>query len=474
MKNINNTKSVVKDKLKKTNLQKNKMRERVKFFKKNPEKSLIKLAIPVMAGMLVQVVYNITDTAFVGRLGVNELAAVTFSFPIMFIFIALANLVGLGTTTLVAKNIGANKPKEASLISGEALTTSIIFALLITITGLLFREKIFLIMGASANVLKLGVIYMTPLFAATIFAFLSALFGAVLAGEGDTKLPSIIRILSAILNLCLDAVFIYVFHLGVLGVSLATMSAFIFEAAVFAYFVFIKNHNYLRFNFKIPTKRIFNVLKIGLPMSMAHLLMSASFLIFNKLFSDFGVSQVAAYGLVGRVDSVLFMPIMGLSVGLITLTGMFYGSKDYDLIPRITKATIKYGLIYAIPLATVFWFFPELILKLMTSDSEVLMIAASLIKIGVFSYPLMVIGFTLGRVMVGLGDGVPGLVITSIRLILLAVPLAVLFTSVLNYGYRSIMVAILISGFVSAIIALFWYKHKLKGLTLMTTNKNPS
>jgi len=445
------------------------LRDRVDSFKKNPEKSLIKLALPVMAGMLVQIIYNITDTAFVGRLGINELAAVTFSFPIMFIFIALANLVGLGTTTLVARHIGANKNDEASLISGEALTMSLLFAIIVTILGLVFNKYLFSLMGASDEVLKLGVTYMTPLFAASIFLFLSALFGAILAGEGDTKLPSIIRIISAILNVILDAVFIYVFHLGVLGVSLATMFSFMFGAAAFAYFVFIKNHNQLRFNFKLPTTRIKEVLKIGFPMSLAQLLMSLSFLIFNKLFSQFGVSQVAAYGLVGRVDSILFMPLMGLSVGLITLIGMFHGSKDYDLIPRITKATIKYGLFYAVPLATLFWIFPQLVLKIMTSNTEVLTIASSLLRIEVFSYPLMVIGFTLGRSMVGLGDGVPGLVITSIRLVLLAVPLALLFTAILNLSYRSIMFAILISSLVSVIVAIFWFSYKLSHL--IATNK---
>lgn len=438
--------------------------QKVEEFKKNPNKALIKLAIPVMIGMLVQIIYNITDTAFVGRLGVNELAATTFSFPIMFVFIALGNLIGLGTNTRIARHIGAKKKKLAEKVAGEALTLTIISASITTILGLTFNKYLFQLMGATPEVIKLGIIYMTPIFAGTMFLFLSSLFSAILNGEGNTKLPSIIKIISAFLNLSLDAIFIYVFHLGVLGVALATMLAFIFEAATFSYLLFIKKNGHIKIRFKKPTKEIFKALKIGLPISMANFIMACSFLIFNKLFSIFGTNEVAAYGLIGKVDSIAFMPLFGLSISLVTLTGMFYGAKEYHLIPKITKAAIKYGLMFVFPLGAFSWFFPKAILQLMTNNNEVLTIGSSLLKIAVFGYPLMVIAFMLGRSMMGLGDGKPGLIITITRLVLLAVPLAWIFITILKLPYQSIMYAIISSSLCTSIIAIMWFKHKIKKL----------
>ncbi|MFC1648143.1 MATE family efflux transporter [Nanoarchaeota archaeon] len=433
----------------------------VEQYIKNPEKALRMLAWPIILGMLIQIIYNLTDTAFVGRIGVEALAAITFSFPLFFILMALANLVASGATALIAQSIGAKKREEACRIATKAIVLSVFIALGVTIFGLLTLKKGFILLGAEQKVIELGILYMAPILAASIFAFLSSTYSAILNAQGKTKIPAIVRAISVFLNLGMDYVFIFIFSWGIFGASVATALSIVFEAI--AFFIIIKNYEvtpkfkYWSFDLSLVRKIVF----IGGPASLAQLIMAFSWTFFNRIFAGFGTEMVAAYGLIGRLDSVLFMPLMGLSIALMTLVGMFYGAKEYDLITRLVKSAIKYGLFLAIPLGFLFWAFPELGLRVLTNDPNVISLAIPLLRVEVFAYPIMVIGFLLGRSLMGLGYGMPSLVITSVRLILVAVPLAWFFTSVLGYGPRSVILAMVLAGVVSVVIAIIWFRVKI-------------
>ncbi|MBR9692949.1 MATE family efflux transporter [Candidatus Woesearchaeota archaeon] len=444
---------------------------RIARFKKSPEKSLLLLSLPVIVGMLLHIVYNITDTAFVGRIGVDALAALTFSFPIFFVAIALSGLIGTGATALIAQRLGARQKKEASRIATQALVLSIALSVLFTVVAFFFLGSLLTLMGATPSVAALSFGYLLPILLASPFLFLSAGFAAVLNGEGNTTMPAIVRGVSVFLNLGMDYLFIFVFGWGIFGAGLATALAIVFEVIAFAYYIFIRKGNQITLfrKWQYDTSVTKDILKIGVPTSAAHFLMAFSWFFFNGLFARFGTETVAAYGLVGRTDSIAFMPLFGLTIGLVTLVGMFYGAKEYKLIVRVIKAAVWYGLLYAVPLGLLFWVFPTLVLRVLTNDATVISIAASLLQVSVFTYPLMAVGFMLGRAMVGLGDGIPALVITSIRLLLVAVPLGWLFMS-LGYGPSSLILAMVAAGVVAAILAVLWVRAKLQKIKLECTS----
>lgn len=439
--------------------------KKVAQFKKHPERALLKLSAPIALALLVQVVYNITDTAFVGRIGVDELAAVTFSFPLFIVLFALANMVSSGATPLIAQAVGAKQHTHACKIASQTLFIAGILAVIFTGMGLLFMRWLFSIVGASQNVISLGTQYMGPIFMAGIFFFITATFSAILTSQGETVLPAIIRGLGLLINLGLDYVFIFQFQWGITGAALATAFSAFFGAICFTYLVIFRNKGGI-----YPTLRNFTpdwlILKeifgIGMPTSTALLVMSLSFLLLSKLFSQFGTATVAAFGIIGRLDTIIFMPIFGLSIGMITLVGMFYGAKEYALIVRVIKATLWYGILYSIPFAILFWGFPNTFLSIMTQNAQVVAIARPLLRIEVFSYPLMIIGFNLGWALLALGFGTPNLVITSVRLLFVAVPLAWILTSILGFGAWSIIAAMIVAGLVSSVLAALWTHNKLK------------
>ena len=438
--------------------------ERVDSFIAHPKKALWTIAWPVVLGMLVQILYNIVDTAFIGRLGVDQLAAATFSFPIFFLFIAIANMIGFGATSLIAQYLGARRKVDADNVAWHALVMSAGLAVIVTVVGILIDRALFRFLGATPAVVAYGVEYMFPIFLGSLFIFLSSAFSAVLAGEGNTKFPTVIQVVSAFLNLFLDWLFIVVFHWGMTGASLSTALAFVFNVLAFSYLIFVKGKSSIHFalrDWHWDQKRVVRILKIGVPTSIAQMLMATSFLFFNSIFATFGTATVAAYGLVGKIDSMIFLPLLGLSVGVVTLIGMFYGAKRYNLLTRVTRTAITYGYLYVIPMGVLIWLFPEALFRLLTTDASVIAIAEGLQRVEVFSYPLIVIGLLLGRVLLGLGNGMASLVITGVRLVVVAVPLAWLFTSVLGYGPVSVIASMIAAGVISVTIALFWTRRSL-------------
>ncbi|MFH1400213.1 MAG: MATE family efflux transporter [Nanoarchaeota archaeon] len=427
--------------------------DRVEQFKKHPERSLITLALPIILGMLVQVAYNFTDTAFVGRLGVEALAAVTFSFPVFFMLIALSNMIGLGASVLISQAIGAKNPAKAGKIAKNAVVMSVILALVSMTLGLLFQRQLFDLLGAEASVIDLSIQYMTPLLLGTVLLSLGSTFGAILNGQGDTRTPAIIQVISAVSNVIMDYVFIFVFGWGVAGAAIATAAAFGISVVLFS-IVLARHHLPVRGPMERATQK--SILSIGVPAGVAQLIMSVSWLFLNFLFAKSGTVAVAAYGIMARVDSVVFMPLFGIGASLGTLVGMFYGAKEFPLISRVVKSALKYSLSFSLVMSALIWIFPRVILSILTTDAEALRLAVSFMRIEVFVYPLMAIGFMLGRTMMSLGTSTPFLVTTIIRSLAVTIPLAWVLIG-LGYGPISIIVSIVVAGAVSLGVSIVWY-----------------
>ena len=206
------------------------------------------------------------------------------------------------------------------------------------------------LMGAEQNVAALSFGYLLPILLGSPFLFLSGGFAAILNSEGNTTMPAIVRGVSVFLNLGMDYLFIFVFGWGIFGAGLATALAIVFEVVAFAYYIFVRNGNQVTLfrKWRYDSKVTLDILRIGVPTSAAHFLMAFSWFFFNGLFARFGTETVAAYGLVGRTDSIAFMPLFGLTIGLVTLVGMFYGSRRLDLVADIVRYAIQRGFLIAL------------------------------------------------------------------------------------------------------------------------------
>jgi len=440
------------------------MSDRVDNFISNPKKALFKISLPIIVGMLVQTLYNVVDTAFIGRLGSEAIAALTFAFPVFFILISVNAGLGIGMNSRIARYMGAKNKTAAENTAMHGLLVSLVLAVVIFVLGWFFLDDLFSLFGASEVVLDLAVSYMSIILIGMFFMFPTYVSNNIFSAQGDTKTPMKVQVSALVLNIILDPIFIYWLDLGVKGAAIATTIAFLLGLILSIYY--IRKDSYLKLSFKtfnFSSYILKQISKVGLPATIMMLLVSVYVIFINKLMSGFGVDYVAAFGLVYKLESVATMPIVALSLGLLPLVGMFYGAKRYDLIKKLFWYSMKLGMVFVFIIGLFFFFIPSIFFRIFTSDANLLLLSVKYMRIQVFGFFFIVVSMMVARVMQGLGLGIPGLIIMLIRLILVTVPIAYLLVN-LGYGFISPAFASLLGGLVASMIGLSWVVWKLNKL----------
>ncbi len=448
--------------MKKNNLKKSRVAE----FAQDPQKALINLALPIIFGMLVHILYNIVDAIFIGRLGAEAIAALAFSTPVFMVIISLANT-SAGATAAIARSIGAQDKKQADNTAEHSLLLAFLISGLIFVFGLLYIEPFLKIIGASGEVLKLALDYIWVILFFSPLVIFSNFFNAILAGEGDTKTGARSYAIGFVVNLVLDPIFIFMLGWGVKGAAYATALAFITNFVILSKFLFIRRHSYIDFNprdFKFQPLLIANILNIGLPNAAINFIFSINGMSFNKLASYFSFKAVAALGVGAKLDTFYFMPLMGLSIALTALTGMFVGSKQITLAKKTLRYQIKLGLCWSFLVVFLFYTFTEPLISIFTVDREVMAITAGYLRITLITYLMVPLTLGIGSFIQGTGNGLPGLVITSMRVLIINIPLAWFFTRVLGLPIYMLWWSVVISAVVSVGLAFAYLKNTLKRL----------
>jgi putative MATE family efflux protein len=445
---------------------------RLNEFLNNPEKGLWKLALPVMAGMGIQTLYTIVDMIFIGRLSGEAIAAVAFNMPLFFFVLGLTMGLGSGVTASIARFIGAKDKVNADNSAEHAVVIGIGISIILTTLGFVYGRDILMKIGATESVIDLSWSYLRVICIGLPFMVLSAFFRSILTGEGDTKFPMTVAALGTILNIILDPIFIFTLGLGVAGAAWATAISQIIVFIIFVYMLFVKEHSYITFrlkDFKPSSFIMKDIIKVGLPASISMVIMSFGQLVFNRILVHFSTDAVAAYQVGGRIDMVIFLPIMSIAFGLTTLVGMFHGAQELDKV----KYIIKYGLTRSFMITVVisiivYAYAPQLIVGF-TKDIYIQNTAVKYLRLMSIIYPLVATAMPCGRILQGFGLGMPLLIITSIRVLLVSSPLATFFIFFQGRPLEWIWYSMMISTVVSSIVALTWVYWTVRKSSLIKT-----
>ena len=440
---------------------------RIDGFLNNPSKALWTLAIPIMAGMGIHTLYTIVDMIFIGRLGGDAIAAVAFNMPLFFLVLGLSFGVGSGVTASIARFIGAKDKVSADNTAEHAVALGLIISIILTTLGLIYGEDLLRRLGATKSVLPVSWSYLKISLIGLPFMVFSTFFRSILSGEGDMKLPMAVAGLGTIINIILDPIFIFTLEFGVGGAAMASAISQLIVFLIFVYMLFIKEHAYIKFRMRDFSPSMFivkDIIRVGFPASMSMIIMAFGQLVFNRILVRFSTDAVAAYQVGGRMDMVIFLPIMAIASALTTIVGMFYGAKEFEKI----KFIAKYGIICAIMVTSILsillYIFAPFVVKSFTQEVDIQSIAVTYMRTICLIYPLIAIGMSVGRILQGLGKGLPMLVITSIRILGVSAPLALFFTMVLNKPIEWVWYAMIISTIVSILISLIWLKTTFKNL----------
>ena len=434
---------------------------RLNKFLSNPAKALWSLAIPIMAGMGIQTFYNIVDMIFIGQLGGEAITGIAFNMPLFFLALGLTMGLGTGVTSSIARFIGKDDKSGADNCAEHAIAIAFFISLFLSITIILLGERILFLFGASGTILSLAWDYLQVMCIGIPFMVFSGFFRSILAGEGDMKLPMMVAGLGTILNIILDPIFIFTLGFGVAGAAWATTISQLIVFVIFIFMLFVKDHAYVKFqlrDFSLSKYILIDIIKVGLPASVSMIVMSAGQLIFNRMLATFSTDAVAAYQVGGRIDMVVFLPIFGIASALTTMVGMYYGANEIDKIRYITKYGISRAFIITSIGSILLYIFAPVIISVFTNEIVIKNIAVDYLRVISLLFPFISIGLTIGRILQGIGLGMPSLIITTIRVIGVAGPLAYYFIYILNKPVEWMWYAMFISGIMATMISVIWLK----------------
>jgi putative MATE family efflux protein len=427
---------------------------------------LFKLSAPAIIGMIIQAMYNIVDSIYVGRLSTDALSALSISFPVQMFLIAIGVGTGVGTSSLISRLLGQGDKCRANNVAEHVFFIAIIYGILGGLLGIFFSENIIRLFTDDPVLIDLGYQYINIILTGSIAIFIPATFNYILRGEGNTFVPMLTMIIGAVLNMIIDPFLIFGLgpfpQLGVAGAAYATVFSRVI-GGIFIIFVLFSDNNELtlkledfEFDFQI-VKEIYN---IGIPAMANRLLFSASIVFINLILGAFSSTAIAVMGLIFRMQSFFLMMVFGLTQGYLPIVGYNFGHNN----PMRMKKTILVGNAAALSFGVigfiVFQLFPGAIIRLFNSDPELLNIGVGALKKVSLSYFFMVLNIVGVATFQAVGKGMPSFAITFLRQAVLLVPGMYLLGKF--YGLNAVWFAFPIAESISFVVMIIWLIFSIK------------
>jgi len=422
---------------------------------------ILNFAIPMLLGNVLQQMYNVVDSIIIGKvLGKEALAAVGANFPLIFALISFVVGIAIGATVIIAQYYGA---KQMDMVK-RTIDTLYIFmffaSIVLTIIGISFSESIFRFIDLPKEVVPLAVSYFNIYAIGFVFFFGFQGTSAILRGLGDSKTPLYFLVVSTIINIGLDVLFVVIFRWGIEGVAAATVIA---QAGAFLSIVWYLNkyHKFLDFS---PLKMKFDrgifkkSLQIGLPSGFQQTAVAIGFLALYRIVNTFGTPTVAAYSVATRIDSFATMPAMAFSAAISTFVGQNIGANKNERIGKGLKATLLMISVLALTISACTVIFAEPLMRLFTNkeDYEVVAIGVSYLQIVSPFYMVFSMMFIFNGALRGAGDTLFPMFITIMALWIIRLPLSYLLS--LHFGAIGIWWGIPIAWAFGVLASSLYYK----------------
>ncbi len=440
---------------------KDKNNDRLDEFMERPKRAVWVVAAPMVAGFTVHAFYAIVDAAFIGRLGPEALAAATYVGAFFFAAIAFTNGLATGITATVAQAIGRRDTERTHRLASNGLTLGLLIGVLFAASGLLFGQELIALMGATGKSADLAWDYLTPICIGMPLFFISTAVRAVLNGEGDARTPMIILTIATLVNVALDPIFIFTLGWGIRGAAYATVLAQAIALSCFVYVVFIRRRINARFRLSLmPPKATFikEIAAVGIPMTAGHIIMAVGMGLTNKVVSKFGQIAVTGYGAGSKVDMLVALPVLGLAAASVTIIGMFAGAGRADLVRSTALYTFRWAITTAVVMGACAFLVSGTLIGVFTDDPTALQIGREYIHFTVFAYPFMAFGMTSGRILQGLGFGVPTMIITALRVIVVGVGGSYIAVYGFDAPIEAVWLSFICGGSFANVLALFWVR----------------
>jgi putative MATE family efflux protein len=421
---------------------------------------IIAFALPMLIGNVFQQFYNMVDSWVVGRyVGKEALAAVGTSFPVIFLMIALALGIGMGTNVLVAQFYGAKANDKIKLTIDTAYISLFIMGIALTLIGYFTAEPVLKLLRVPSDVFDQASEYLKIISLGLILTFGYNTVGGILRGLGDSLTPLFMLIAATIINIILDLLFVRSFGWGVAGVAWATVIA---QGVSFIGSVIFLNrtHDVLKTDFLHLTfsREIFaKIFKIGLPSGIQQALVSLGIMVMTAIVNGFGTVVLAGFSVASRIDSFVAMPAMNIGMAVSGFTGQNMGAGETKRVSRGFHAALFIGLGITLVLSTAIFFFGDKLIAAFTpNEIDVIAVGHEYLRIIAVFYFLFTIMFVTNGVIRGAGEAIVPMISTLAAMWVVRIPCAIIFSRL--WGEIGIWYAMPVGWLIGTIIALTYYK----------------
>ncbi len=436
---------------------------------------LIRLSLPGIFSMVIQALYNVVDSIYVGHLSKDALSALSLAFPIQLVLISIGVGTGIGASSLIARLLGSGENERACKTAEQAIFLSLVYSILFAALGILFSEAMISFFTEKAEFVDLGQRYIRIILIGSAGMFVPMIANSILRGEGNTFLPMIAMLIGSVMNIILDPIFIFgigtLEGFGIEGAAYATVLSRILSGVFILYMLFRGGNEIVpKIRGFVPDwKSISEIYRVGLPAIVMQVL--ASFMIggMNLIVGGLDENGVAALGIYFRLQSFVFMPVFGLNQGYMPIVGYNYGHGRPD---RMKKA-IRYGIMTSAVFTTagflLFQTSAGLLVSMFNPDAQLLSVGSDAIRTISIAFPIIGPAIVIATTFQAIGKGMPSLILSFSRQIILLLPMAWIFSSFGDIHF--IWYAFPISEAISFVAAVFWIKKTL-GYVFLSMEKN--
>ncbi len=428
-------------------------------------KVLLNLTVPMVFGMIGMVAFNLVDTFFVGQLGTQELAALSFTFPIIMVIGSLAIGIGTGASAVISQAIGRGDHHKVKRLTTDSLILSFLLVAFFVAFGMMTIEPLFKLLGAEPEIIPLIREYMVIWYPGVLFVIIPMVGNNAIRATGDTKTPSAIMLVAVVVNIVLDPLLI--FGLGpfpMLGLAGAAIATVISRAITLVVALWVLYYRDRMVTFELPAPKELidswkSILYIGLPVTGTRLLIPISMGVIYALVASYGHEAVAAFGVGIRIEFFAMTVIFALSTVIGPFVGQNWGARRFDRVVQGVRYSNIFSLVWGVAMFTILALASRPIASLFNDDPQVISITMLFLWIVPVGYALFGVFLISTMTLNVLNKPFPAAVLMVIQMFGLYIPLA--YVGSYLFGLPGIFGAIVMAYSLSGIASHFVLKRGL-------------
>ncbi len=425
---------------------------------------LLNLSLPATIGMLVQAMYNFVDTIFVGKgVGSMGIAGISISLPVQIFVMAFAQMFGIGGASVISRSLGERDHKKARRAAGNVMVFSVAFGLVMTLLGQFFLDQLLIMLGASEAIIPYAREYLGIILLGSAFFSFGMAMNHVVRAEGKPKIAMAAMLISAVLNIILDPIFIFSLNLGIWGAALATVLS---QAAtsIYVLFYFLSGKSLLRISLRslIPEWRIMReTVSVGLSAFSRQVAGSLLAVVLNNSLVFYGGDiAVAVYGVINRLLMVFIMPMFGVNQGFLPIVGYNYGARKMRRARESVKLASAVTTMIALFSSIVMFLFARQLISIFTDETELIESTIFALRIVILATPTIGVQVIASGMFQALGKALPALFLSLLRQIIILIPLILVIPRFL--GINGIWISFPLADLIAFAISLVFYLRELK------------